>query len=165
MDYKIGDVFKIDRPDSWKEKDRQWHHTMECYGVIIESGSKVLLCDTYWGINRRDTYSKCWEIEDIGKDVVIIEYLGNLNNYNQTKEYDLDYYDDKDIMLITSQHACTKQFYLRKNAQKSTEKMKSVIKEKIEKNLRDIEYAENAIERLNEALERVEKGETERVYI
>jgi hypothetical protein len=140
MEIKENDVFRW----SYTEDYLKGKSTMEPYWsaerliVVVTHKTGLLLADTFWGIG--DITGKIFAKEDIGKKINV-EYLGNLEDYERT-EYNYDKYEEKDILILSRQHSCSRNciyYYKRKGSVYSEKVIKENIRKKIIDNKRKIE--------------------------
>jgi len=125
---------------------------------------EIYLADTFWGIGN--TSGKTFTIaqaEEKGE----LKFYCNLNDIEPISDVEANYYNDKDIFLLSRQHACVEScryYYKRKGAQRSKEKMLQTITEKIDSAEREAKWLLNDVIRLTGIKAKIESGDTT-VYI
>lgn len=123
---KVNDVFR------WSYKDTMdMFEPYHCKSRIMIFNGDILF-DTFWG-NR--THNNRWFTPEEAEEILQLDYLGNLDEFESCREYDQAMYDDKDFMNLNHSNSSRNNYYLRKGATKSLEKMKKVLK----RNILDVE--------------------------
>jgi hypothetical protein len=158
MQIKLGDVYNFSYNAEWSKKifDPRW-----CFDgqlIVKQDGEgELYLQDTYWG----------WD-DNEGKYFTLIEALNrgeltfvcNLNEVEKCNKRDMCYYADEDIFDLSYQHGCYENYYKKKNAVISHDKMEQVLKDKIEILEREIEYKKSDLKWRKEQLEQLQSGNT-----
>lgn len=158
MELKLNDAYKFRYNEEWREKHPYCEHCFD--GKLIvrkEKDGKLFLQDTYWGgssTSRTFTLDKALSQGEL-------TFICNLDEVEKCREEDYKYYNDEDIFNLSSQEGCYKDFYIRKGAERSADKMKSTIKNKIQKTISEIDFANSELERLDEKLKKVNDGDLE----
>lgn len=104
------------------------YHCCSQIGIV----RKGRLYDTYWMIGT----SPSGDARTFGPErlhELDLTYLGNLADLDEAKPYQADYYDDADIVDIRHANSSYGNFYLRKGAKRSAQKMLESAKQKLEK--------------------------------
>jgi hypothetical protein len=153
----------------WKDYEKSNH----CFeGLLIVKKetsdiepSRLILVDTYW-----DSGGNKWFTFDEASKQLDLTYYCNLNDFDLSKNVKGAplYYEESDYVFLHSQHQCSencKYYYVRKGAIRSTIKMMQSIEAKREKHLRDINYAQSAIEWIDKDIEKLKAGDFTSVYI
>lgn len=163
METKEYDVYKFRFSP---KKEQGWDHRYHCFeGYLIarpDVDGWFRFVDIYWGIGGD---GKSFTEEEIKKEVTNggkFEFYFNLNEVEPIQKYDVDYYDDADLYSISEQHACVDRYvhhYKRKGAEKSQQKMLSVLKSQMQLRKSDIEIAVREVESLAQKINRVESGD------
>lgn len=123
---KVNDVFR------WSYKDTTGKfEPYHCKSRIMIFDGEILF-DTFWG-NR--PYDNHWFSPNKVEVLLEYEYLGNLDEFEPCSESEQAMYDDKDFMNLNHSNSSRNNYYLRKGATKSLEKMKKVLK----RNILDVE--------------------------
>jgi hypothetical protein len=151
-----GDIFTW----SYREPgdDRQWGRYHCCSRIAVVK--KGRLCDTYWSWGSD---GRSFGLDDLSK--LDLTYLGNFDDLDRQPEWQAEYYDDADIVNLNHSNSTRDNFYIRKGAKRSPEKMLAVARKKIEENERAIRSANWSIEKLRAAINRIEAGETSEVFL
>ena len=165
---KLNDVYKLYWKESYKKTQsphKDWTHCFEGIGIVKEGREKKLyIHDNYWSTFSRG--SVFYE-EDIEKKLDI-EYVGNLDDYDKIEHYDVGYYKEEDIMIITNQHGCLPScisFYLKKGAEKDVETIHGKLLKKYEANEHAIKYAKNENKRILEKIKKLLSDGPEGIYL
>lgn len=168
VQFKVNDVFSFRYNEEEAKKRFEPYHCFDGQFIVKQGeNGELYLMDTYWA-SKHDGF-KHWSdykwktIEDAQKQGTLT-FKCNLDEVEEIREYDLQYYSDDDLFNLSYQHACYTFYVKRKGAERSLDKMLQSIKHKIE----DAEYrkksAERDIERHTETLKRLEAGDTS-VYL
>lgn len=122
----INDVFR------WYYKDTTGRfEPYHCKSRIMIFNGDIFF-DTFWGnVPHRNT----WFTQDEADNLLELQYLGNLDEFESCREHDQAMYDDKDFMNLNHSNSSRDNYYLRKGATKSLDKMKKVLK----RNILDVE--------------------------
>ena len=151
---KENDVYKL-RPNDYGEI-ANW-----CRENLLIVRKELYFVDTYWSIDdlgrSSSTHGKVYTLEEAQK-IGKLEFYCNLDDIEPTKEHKTDYYDDKDVFLLTGQHGIIKHWYLRKGAEKSKEKILSVLDKKINHADERIDTLKNEISWWYKQREKAESG-------
>lgn len=164
VQFKVNDVFSFRYNEEEIRKRLEPYHCFDGQFIVKQGeNGELYLMDTFWA-SKYDGFkhwSDCnWEtIEDVQKQGVLT-FRCNLDEVEEIRENDLQYYDNEDLFNLSYQHDCYKFYVKRKSAERSIDKMLQSIKYKIE----DAEYrkklAERDIERHTETLAKIEGGDT-----
>ena len=137
--WKDGDIYRWSYNTEESQRRKDHHNIYWCCSRIgiVRNG---ILTDTFWsGGNRRSFNLE----ETLSK--LDLEYLGNLNDYEPCNQQDQAMYDDKDFLNLSHPNN-SNQYFLKKGAVKSKEKMIKIIKRNALKLQFDYEYAKRALE-------------------
>lgn len=159
MEIKSNDVYRFCYNDEWKKKifDPNW-----CFDgklVVKERNDRLYLEDTYWSYGDNKTFT----IEE-ALEKGSLTFICNLDDVVECRKYDTQYYADEDIFDLSYQHHCYEKYCIKKNAKRSAEKMKEVLKEKIEDEERKIRWATSSLKSYKAKLQEVENGNLD-IYI
>lgn len=150
---ELGSIMKKGDYFNWRYKleylpEHMAYHC--CSQICVFDGNK--LTDTFWigSSNNVIDESKCE-----------LTFLGNINDYDKLKQWDIKYYDPKDIMDLRHSNSFEKDVLLKKGAKKNFYLIKSRINSKIEEHKHDIDYRKRQIENLNKELVKINNGETD----
>ena len=150
---KDGDVFRWSYKRDVKRGDHSYWRKSRI--AIAENG---VLFDTYWSIsNRLDGNCRHWTYDE-AVDTLNLTFLGNLADLERVSEGEGKYYDEADIVNLNHANSSRGNFYIRKGSQRSREKMLRTARHGIERHEADICSAQHAIERLKEAIAKIEAG-------
>lgn len=167
---KIGDVYHF----QWNQKEydkTSWKGSLQhCFeGLLIVMNypkwndktekyeDKLMLIDTYWGVNRVDN-NKAFTLDEAEEKGTLTYYV-NLNEIEKVEKYNLDEYDDNDLFRLSDQHACSESciyWYKKIGAVKSPEKKIGVLREKIIKEKSKIESSVRSIEMMSTEIKQLE---------
>ena len=156
MELKLNDVYKFRYNEEWDKKSDYW-----CFdGQLIvkqKSNGELYLEDTfYWDGNGSKTFTLKQALER-GE----ITLICNLDEVELCREYDLDYYDDKDYFDLSRQHRSYIEYYKKKEAVKSLAKMEQSLESKIKSIESEIKSKEWELERAKKNLEKIKTGDIE----
>jgi hypothetical protein len=148
-----GDVYR------WRYKepgpnDGAWGRYHCCSQIAIAKDG--WLRDTYWH-SRGDT-DRTFGPDDLSK--LELTFLGNLSELERAEEWKADYYADADIVNLNHANSSRGNFYLRKGAQRSADKMLEVARYKLEREESVERSAQFAQERLRAAIAALQGGDT-----
>lgn len=125
--FKENDVFKFWFNENYcKELLYPYHCVEGIFFVIKDYGGNLIFADNFWGKNGKDNSNKKFTPEEV-KQKCNIEYICNLNDIESIEEWNAEYYDDADIVIISEQKGCRKHFYKFKNAKRNRDKIKNVL--------------------------------------
>jgi hypothetical protein len=102
--------------------------------------------DTYWGGNDYN-HDKRFSIKD-ANTMLDLQYLGNFSDLEKANKSDRAYYEDKDCVDLSHANSSRGNFYIRKGAKKSLDKMRRVMKRNLAKLQRDADCAQKAADRI-----------------
>lgn len=153
MTIKHGDIFR------WRYKDEKLEHLgpwrrYHCKSQIAVAKGGLLI-DTYWGGSASD--STHWTYAEAERQLNLT-LLGNFADLDKRPEYHAAYYDAADIVDINHPNSSRGNFYVRKGAQRSRDKMRAVLAERIADAERDIASAQSRLDRHRQALSDTEGG-------
>ena len=159
MELKLNDVYNFRYNECWREKifDPSW-----CFDgqlIVRENENGLYLRDTYWGSGEGKTFT----LEE-ALDKGVLTFVCNLDDVEEIKEYNTQYYADEDIFDLSSQHLCYRKYCIKKGTKRSAEKMKAVLNEKIAKSKHEIEWETFQIKRNEEKLQELKNGNLD-IYI
>lgn len=150
-----GDVYRW----SYREPgdDRMWgRYHCKSMIAIVKDGR---LRDTYWQIGGSfSSGSFSFGIDDLHR--FNLKFLGNLSDLDNRPEYDADYYADEDIVNLNHSNSSKGNFYIRKDAQRSADKMLATAQNKIADAESKKRSAEATIERMLARIAEIERGDT-----
>lgn len=150
-----GDIYRW----SYKEPgdDRAWGRYHCCSQIAIVRNGR--LKDTYWYGNDGRSFA----VDDLPK--LNLTRIANLSDLDQAKEYQADYYNDTDIVDLNHSNSPAGNFYLRKGAKRSADKMHAAARRKLEKAESDEKMAQWKAEQLRAAIRLIESGQHEAVML
>lgn len=147
-----GDIYRWHYRDVKKDGGIYGYHCCSCIGVV-ERGR---LRDTYWG---SCSDSRTFDLDDLAK--LELERVGNFSELDKAPEYQADYYDDADIVNLNHLNSTRGNFYLRKGAVRSQEKMLQVARENLERSRSNERNAVRRSAELCDVISRIEAGHTD----
>lgn len=155
MEIKINDVYKFWYNAQWRKKILGSNWCFDGQLIVKENDKgKLFLVDTYWGDSCENKSFTLEQALEHGK----LTFVCNLNDIEEIRTSEMNYYDDEDLFDPSRQHGCYKEFYKRKGAKKSANKMERVLKEKIEDIEREIKSKERDLEWTKGKLEELKMG-------
>lgn len=114
----------------------------------------------------RDTYWYDWAVASVvDLEKVDLTLLGNLDDYEVMRHWDLPYYDPADIIDMNHRNNSRGPIYLRKGAGRSQEWMLTRAEEKFAAAQRAKDSAERDISTLQDVLKQIRSGNLEEVYL
>lgn len=165
----MGDTIKIPLPIKdgdifhWRFSDEKLHADYLNYWcksrIFVCRGDRLV--DTYWG--GGDNFSA--KLDDISR--FNLEYIGNFSELEKRESYESEYYDSKDIVNLNHSNSSNGNFYIRKGAKRSKDKILEVLSYKKEQHERDAEYANRRAKEIDEQIKSIKSGELDidKVYI
>lgn len=156
---KKNDVYQFRYNDDYRKSDSNPYHCFDGILIVRETEEgKFFLEDTYCSHgNRRFTPD---EAESLGT----MTFVCNLDEVTKVSESELVYYDSSDVVVLDVHAGHRREFYLRKGATKSSEKMIRTLREKIENAEQTIRSRRESIEQWSRQIAEIESGNTE-IYI
>ena len=149
-----GDVYRWRYRDP-KTNDRPYgdYHCCSCIG-IVHNGR---LRDTFWQIGMSFSDGRSFGPDDLSK--LELTRLANLSDLISAKEYEADYYDDSDIVDLNHSNSTRGNFYLRKGAKRSRDKMEAVARQRFAEAEADFHTARRRMDEIGKIIDRLEAGE------
>jgi len=124
--------------------------------AIVKNGR---LRDTYWQIGGSfSPGSFSFGFDDLHR--FNLEFLANLTDLENRPEYDSDYYADEDIVNLNHPNSSKGNFYVRRGAKRSADKMLATAQNKIADAESKKRSAEATIERMLARIAEIERGDT-----
>lgn len=161
MELKLNDVYKFRYNTEWINKDRFLYHCFDGQLIVKQrrNSNDLYLEDTYWNSSDNKNFTLN-EALNRGE----LEYICNLDEIEKIKEYEMNYYDNKDLFDLSRQHNCYKEYYKKIGAEKCPAKMEQVLIRKIESIESEIRSRNHDLERMKENLEKLKAGDIN-IYI
>lgn len=159
MKIKLNDVYRFRYSDEYNSngKDNYW-----CFDgqLVVKEGREntLILQDTYWSSD-----SKTFSLEEALKKGSL-KFICSMEDVIECQENDRKYYKPEDIFDLSCQHHYRKAIYRNKEARKDLGIMQESLEDMIGETEREIQYAKNSLEFLQEKLEKVKSGDMD-VYI
>jgi hypothetical protein len=158
-DIRNGDIFRWRYADE-NPGDNAPYRRYHCKSQIAIAKNGRLM-DTYWGGS-----SDHWWTYGEAPSKLVLTFLGNLADLEPKEPYMAEYYDAADCVDISHPNSSRGNFYVRKGAKRSEQKMREVIAYKIGKEESAIRVAGWHIETLKKELAKIESGTPlEEVYL
>lgn len=155
MEIKENDVFNFTYNENYMKNNPYYYWCFDGQLIVKkDSNGKLYLKDTY-----SDSECKIFTLEKALKEGSLT-FICNLNDVEPIDQYYVNYYSDEDVFNLSYQSGCHKAYYLRKGANRSIAKMKSVIENNISEAQDQIETEKQYIEHCKEKLEKVKNGDT-----
>lgn len=152
-EYKQGDVVFWRYKENYAKSlhnNRYWCKSKLAIYHDVKGGR---FADTYWSNSSSDSF--IFKPDD--PEIEIVEYYGNLADFKQCTEEVFSYYDREDIVDLRHGND-SRSLYLRKEAIKSAAVMFAAMNEKVKKLQRDIDYALQEKNRIEEIIKNMESG-------
>lgn len=158
---KENDVFEFRYNSEQMKKLFEPYHCFD--GILIVRkgrGESLVLQDTYWSGYESRSFSYTEAIEK-----GTLQYLGNLDDFEEKKGDIKCYYDDNDIMVLGMHKGYRRKYYLKKGAVKSKEVMKSHLDKKITEKESQLRNQQAEINTLKSYKEQIEAGNLDKIYL
>lgn len=151
---KEGDVYRWSYRDP--KTDGRAYGSYHCCSriAIVHRGT---LKDTFWQIGQSFSDGRSFSLEDLPK--LELKFLGNLSDMASAKEYEADYYDDADIVDLNHSNSTRGNFYLRKGAKRSQDKMLAVANQRFAEAEADFHTARRRMDEIGKIIDQLEAGE------
>jgi hypothetical protein len=149
-----GDIYhwRYIEPDD----TRQYGSYHCCSRIAIVNNGR--LRDTFWQIGLSFNDGRSFGVEDLGK--LELKRLANLSDLVSAKEYEADYYDDSDIFDLNHSNSTRGNFYLRKGAKRSRDKMLAVANQRYAEAESDFHTARRRMEEIGKLIDQIDEGAT-----
>lgn len=156
IEFKENDMFLFRYNAEETQKRFEPYHCFDGKLIVKKNGEtgELYLCDTYWG-NSASNKTKTFEQ---AKKEGSLQFYCNLDEVEKIHEGETKYLDQDDWFDLSSQHGCYKQYAKRKGAVRSQKMMLFTAMEKIAATEQKIKSYQRDLERLNEALVEIERG-------
>lgn len=148
-----GDVYR------WSYRDPNTDHRSYgsyhcCSRIAVVYRGRLM--DTYWQIGNSFSEGRSFGIDDIKK--LDLKFVANMDELEPAKEYQADYYDDVDIVSLNHANSPRGNFYLRKGAKRSQDKMLAVARQRLAEAEADERTAVRRRTEISEIIDRIEDG-------
>ncbi len=157
MEIKLNDVYRFSYSQKYYD---ELSYPYWCFDgqLIVKQNHKgeLYLVDTYLGFN--DSSNKSFTLEQ-ALERGTLTFICNLDEVEKCNEYDTRYYADEDIFNLSYQRNCYKNYYKRKDAKKSIDKMKESINDIIIKTECEISCKIDYLAHLKGKLVKIESGD------
>lgn len=168
VQFNENDVFSFRYNEAELKARFSPHHCFDGQFIVkVNSKGEKYFVDTYWA-SKYDGFTAYQDVKSRTIDEALsqgeLTFRCNLNDVEEIKEWEKEYYDDEDIFNLSYQHSCYSYFVKKKGAVKSQAKMLQSIKTKIEEAEYKKQSAERDIVRHNDTLKKIEAGDTS-VYL
>lgn len=148
-----GDVYRWGYRDP-NTKHGAWGDYHCCSRIAIVSRGR--LRDTYWQIGTSFNECRSFGLEDLPK--LELTFIANLADLEPAKEYQADYYDDADIVNLNHSNHPSGNFYLRKGAKRSQDKMLAVARQRLAEAEADERTAVRRRTEISQIIDQIEAG-------
>lgn len=149
-----GDIYRWGYRDP-KTNSAPWGDYHCCSRVAIVKHGR--LYDTYWQTGQSFSGCKSFGPDDLPK--LTLERLGNMAELEAAKEYQADYYDDADIVDLNHSNNTRGNFYLRKDAKRSRDKMEAIARQRFAEAESDFHTARRRMDEIGKIIDRIEAGD------
>lgn len=158
---KLNDYYTFRYNEIETKRIFEPYHCFDGKLIVKENHKKeLILVDTYWLSSDNRTFTLERALNE-----GTLEFVCNLDDIEEIKQYELIYYADEDLFNLSYQHGCYKRYAKRKGALRSREKMLRIIKERISEAEYKLRSAQSSIEQLNKVYKEVEDGDINKIYI
>ena len=153
--FRVNDVWQFNYNEEYLSKHKDWYDPYHCFdGQLIvkqKEDGQIYLEDTYWnsGDNRIFTPK-----EAIKQGNLVFKC--NLDDTVQSSYSDYRYYNEEDIIDVSTQHHSYVRYRRKKDAKRSKRKMLDYTEREIDSLIRDIEHCQHNISRYKELQEEIE---------
>lgn len=150
---KDGDIYRWRYKDE-KPSDRGDYKRYHCMSqfAVARLG---FLADTFWSTGSSSVFWPYAEAEQ----KLALELLGNLNDLENRPEYETMHYDSADCVDINHSNSSKGNFYVRKGAVRSRDRMRAVVTADIITLEREVSFAQGRLIRARENLDALERGD------
>jgi hypothetical protein len=148
-----GDIYSWRWRDDARHADRAPYRSYHCRSRIAEV-HKGRLYDTFWSIPSEGLLNEA---------DVILTFLGNVREMKKISEWQLPYYRDEDIVDMRHSNNSGADIWLKPGAVLNADKMREHAEYKRQRALDEIQSRQRTVERLDEALAQIEKGNLDAV--
>lgn len=158
---KEGDIFRWCYREP-SEDNGAWGRYHCCSRIAFFRNGR--LRDTFWMVG--DSFGsdgRSFGSDDLPR--LELTFVGNFSDLEKAPEYQADYYADADIVNLNHSNSTSGNFYLRKGAVRSAQKMLEVAQRKLEQSQSDERRAARKSEELHAAISRIEAGQISDVYL
>lgn len=131
------------------------YHCCSCIAIVHRGTLK----DTFWQIGESFYDGRSFAPEDLPK--LELKHLGNLSELVKAKEYEADYYADSDIVNLNHSNHPTGNFYLRKGAKRSRDKMEAVAQQRFAEAEADFHTARRRMDEIGRVIDQIKDGATD----
>lgn len=146
--FREGDIF------FWRYKETMLDSPYWCKSRIAVVKGKRLY-DTFWSLSADSTQ---WDF-DSAKEHLILEYQGNFNDLEPMDSWLADYYDVSDVVNLNHSNSSKGNYYRRKGAKRSKERVLDLLARERGKAEDDIRSANWKLENLAKTELRIMAGE------
>jgi hypothetical protein len=146
-----GDIYRWSYLDP-KTKQGSWGDYHCCSRIAIVNRGR--LRDTFWQIGGSFSDGRSFGLEDLPK--LELARVANISDLLPAKEYEADYYDDSEIVNLNHSNSPRGNFYLRRGARRSREKMLEVARNNLETSMADERSAASLSEELRGVIRKLE---------
>jgi len=155
---KEGDVYGYRWNEEYMKSHFEPYHCFDGQLIVVRKNDKLWLEDTYWSSGRNS-----YNLEDLlNKGTFTLKC--NLNEVEEIKQYDMDYYDDSDVFNISGQKGYHSHFVKKIGAQKSQAKMLEMLNRKLYDTRQTISSAQQREKYIQSDIEKVKSGNLD-VYL
>ena len=166
IEIKDGDIFRWHYKDE-PAGDRRQFSRYHCKSQIAVARNGKLT-DTYWCYSlEKAGGSDCaqWSFDSATKELDLTR-LGNLSELDKSPDYFSMFYAEADCVNVNHPNSPRGNFYVRKGAARSKERMLEVLAERIAESEREIGYRQSNIARDREYQAAIERGDDlEKIYL
>lgn len=122
--------------------------------AIVHKGR---LRDTFWQIGMTFSDGRSFGIDDLPR--LDLKLVGNMADLVSAKEYEADYYDDADVVDLNHSNHTRGNFYLRKGAKRSPDKMIATARQRLAEAEADFHTAKRRMDEVVEIIDKLEAGQ------
>lgn len=157
---KEGDIYHWSYTDKELQSERRKLESRSgtlywcCSRIAVVSDG--VLKDTYW--HRGSSNNEYLMPEDIDK-VFELKYLGNFSELREAKLWERGMYLDEDCLDLNHKNSTRGNFYIKKDAKPSLEKMKRILRRDTKRIQNKIQSELNQIELNTKQLEEISEGD------
>lgn len=129
------------------------YHCCSCI-AIVQNGR---LRDTFWQIGQSFSDGRSFDLADLPR--LELTRLANLSELVPAKEYEADYFDDADIVNLNHSNSTKGNFYLRKGAKRSPDKMIATARQRFAEAEADFHTARRRMDEVGQIIDKLEAGQ------
>lgn len=154
INLREGDVYRWRYREPGDDRAYGRYHCCSCIAIVKDG----ILRDTYWQVGQSISDGKWFSAEAASR--LELTHLGNMADLEKVSEHQADYYDDADIVDLNHPNSTRGNFYLRKGAKRSQDKMLTIARQRLAEANSDFHTARRRMAEIGEIIETIAAGNT-----